>query len=132
MALPAPRPDGAALVTGASSGIGRELARQLAERGHPLVLVARRAEVLDQLAAELRERHGVRAEVVAADLAEPGAVERVLDRVAELGLEIDVLVNSAGFGVYEPYATAPLERLREQVALLVGAVVELDAESSRR
>src|SRR3954468_1664867 len=68
MALPAPRPDSTALVTGASSGIGADVARSLARRGHGVVLVARRTELLDELAAELRDEQGVRAETLACDL----------------------------------------------------------------
>ena len=85
-----------ALVTGASSGLGAEFARQLAALGYSLALVARRLDRLEQLAADLRDRHGVRAEALAADLTEPHAPVRIADRVAELGMTIDYLVNNAG------------------------------------
>lgn len=85
-----------ALVTGASAGLGVEFARQLAERDYDLVLVARRRDRLEQLAAELRDRSAVRVEVVTADLAETDAPELIADRVAELGLAVDYLVNNAG------------------------------------
>jgi short-subunit dehydrogenase len=98
MALPAPSSSTAALVTGASSGIGVDLARELAGRGHNVVLVARRADLMETLAAELREAHGVRAEVLAADLIDPEAVAALPERVAALDLDIDILINNAGYG----------------------------------
>ena len=85
-----------ALVTGASAGLGVEFARQLAEREYDLVLVARRRDRLEQLANELRERHAVRVDVIAADLADPGAPQAIAEGVDELGLGIDYLVNNAG------------------------------------
>ena len=85
-----------ALVTGASAGLGAEFARQLAARGHDIVAVARRRERLEQLAKELGEGHGVRVEVVAADLADIHAPRLIADRIAELGFDVDYLVNNAG------------------------------------
>ena len=85
-----------ALVTGASSGIGRVYAEHLARTGHDLVLVARREDRLQALAAELAEAHGVDAEVLAADLATPDGVDRVAARI-ETGEAIDMLINNAGF-----------------------------------
>ena len=87
---------GVALVTGASAGLGAEFARQLAARGHAIVAVARRRDRLEQLANELTDAHGVRVEVVAADLADVHAPRTIADRIAELGLDIDYLVNNAG------------------------------------
>lgn len=126
MALPAPSATTTALITGASSGIGREFARQLAAEGHGVTLVARRVERLEALAAELREAHGVRVEVVPADLGDQDACAAVVDEVRALGLEIDVLINNAGFGIYSAFATSDLEREFEQLAVLIGAVVQLD------
>ena len=80
MTLPAPAPDRTALVTGASSGIGVEIARDLARRGHGVTLVARREDRLQELADELAAAHGVRTEVVGADLAEPGSRAAVARR----------------------------------------------------
>lgn len=97
MAIPTPAPDRTCVVTGASSGIGEELARQLAARGHGVTLVARRRERLEALATELADRHDVRAEVVVADLSERDQRVSLVDQVAERGLIIDVLVNNAGF-----------------------------------
>lgn len=86
-----------ALITGASSGLGAEFARQLAARGAGLVLVARARAALDEVAAEIREAHGVDVEVLAADLLDADALETVEQRLAAGG--IDVLVNNAGFGL---------------------------------
>jgi short-subunit dehydrogenase len=86
------------LITGASSGIGAEFARQLAARGYDLVLVARRRERLEKLAAELAAAHGIHAEALAADLAADAELKRVEERIARNG-GIDLLVNNAGFGV---------------------------------
>ena len=85
-----------ALVTGASAGLGAEFARQLAARRHTIVAVARRRDRLEQLAEELRDGHDARVEVVAADLADIHAPRMIADKVAELGLDVDYLVNNAG------------------------------------
>lgn len=87
-----------ALITGASSGIGKELARLHAERGGDLVIVARSAEKLAELADELRTKHGASVLVVAKDLASPSGPREVFEAVRAAGIEIDLLVNNAGFG----------------------------------
>ena len=108
-----------ALVTGASSGLGAEFARQLAARGHDLVLVARREERLRELAAELPTK----AEVIGCDLAnEPGSLP---GRVEALGIEIDLLVNNAGFGTYGRFTEIPEGRDAEMIRLNCEAVVIL-------
>jgi uncharacterized protein len=114
-----------ALVTGASSGLGADFARVLAEHGCPLVLVARREDRLKQLAEEIASRHGVDVRVVAMSLSEPDAPQALHERLASEGLEIDVLVNNAGFGVFGECLSIPWEREREMLQLDVVAVVHL-------
>jgi short-subunit dehydrogenase len=84
------------MITGASAGIGRELARQLAAAGVDLVLVARREEILQALAAELREAHGVKTEFIQADMSDPDAPAALFDETLRRGLDIDYLINNAG------------------------------------
>jgi uncharacterized protein len=85
-----------ALVTGASSGIGEDFARLLAEKHHDVVLVARRTAPMEKLADELRSQHGVRVEVIGADLGDPATPAKLVNQLADLDIEIDVLVNNAG------------------------------------
>ena len=125
MTLPAPAPDRTALVTGASSGIGVEIARDLARRGHGVTLVARREDRLQELADELAAAHGVRTEVIGADLAEPGSRAAVVDEVAERGLTIEVLVNNAGLSTSGPVHRSDVEAELRMVRVDVEAVVEL-------
>jgi short-subunit dehydrogenase len=112
-------------VTGASSGIGVEIARALARRGHNLTLVARRRERLEQLAAELRHSYGVRVEVVACDIARPLAREQLRDELRRLGLTVGILVNNAGYGTGGRFHTLALEREVGMVRLNSEAVVAL-------
>jgi len=127
MALPNSSTDRAALVTGASSGIGEAIARELAARGHNVILVARRADALRALADELRSEHGVRAESVACDLTDPAARDRLAADVEGLGLEVSILVNNAGFGVYAPFCESDREREIAQVRINTEAVLHLTA-----
>jgi len=120
-----PSPRRTALVTGASSGIGEDLARLFAADRIDLVLVARGRERLEALAAELAAAHGIRALVVAEDLADPAGVARVLERVEREGLEIHDLVNCAGFGRFGPFARIPFEVEREMMQLNMVSLVEL-------
>src|ERR1039457_1486740 len=89
-----------ALITGASFGIGMELARIFAGEGYNLVLVARSADRLRQLASEFENAHATRSLILAADLTEPGAPAYVLDQTTRADIQVDVLVNNAGFGQY--------------------------------
>jgi short-subunit dehydrogenase len=127
MALPPPSPDSTALITGASAGIGVELARALAARGHGVTLVARRRERLDEVASDLAKRHGVRAEAIAVDLAEPAGRDRLAAELSELGLEVSVLCNNAGYGSGGPFVTLERERETQMVRLNCEAVVDLCA-----
>ena len=108
-----------ALVTGASAGIGEAFARAYAAKGFDLALVARRAERLQALADELKERHGVQVLVIPADLAVWEAHLPVLERVAKAGRQVEVLVNNAGFGVPQSFTGAPWERQRDFLMTLV-------------
>ncbi|HEU4393529.1 MAG TPA: SDR family oxidoreductase [Solirubrobacterales bacterium] len=125
--LPDPSPDFTALVTGASSGIGMEFARALGRRGHSLTLVARRQERLLALAAEISGEHGVHVDCLAADLSVAAERDGLHAQVLARGRGVQMLVNCAGFGIYEPFAASERERELEQVRLLVDAVVDLDA-----
>jgi hypothetical protein len=122
---PTPAREATALVTGASSGIGVEIARSLARRGHNVTLVARRKERLEQLAAELTGSYGVRAEVIACDIARPLARAQLRDELHRLGLTVDVLVNNAGYGTGGRFHTLALEREVGMVRLNSEAVVAL-------
>jgi short-subunit dehydrogenase len=125
VALPAPSEGSAALVTGASSGIGVELARALARRGHGLILVARREERLSELARELAEEHDIQAAATACDLADAQQRERLAAEVSEQGLEVELLVNNAGFGYAGDFVAARSGSQVEMVRLNVEAVVDL-------
>lgn len=114
-----------ALVTGASSGIGEAFAWLLAAQGTDLILVARSEAKMYRLSKELTEKHGIRADVIAADLCAPGAVQQVQEEVTRRGLSVDLLVNSAGFGSYGLFDTLPLEQESQEIALNVTALVEL-------
>jgi short-subunit dehydrogenase len=110
---------GVTVITGASAGLGVEFARQCRKRGEEIVLVARRRDRLEALAAELGSAH-----VVAVDLARPGGPAQMISEVAGLGLEIDILINNAGFGVTGRFDSAPSERLLEIIDLNVRALTE--------
>ena len=113
----------ATLITGASTGIGAEFARQFAARGDDLVLVARSVDKLDALAAQLRSTHPVEVTVIAMDLAEPDAASELFERTTRLGLAVDVLVNNAGAGTHADVADADPQRLEREVELNCRTVV---------
>jgi len=114
-----------AVVTGASSGLGSDFARELAARGANVVLVARRKERLEAVAAEVALEHGVETRVVPLSLSAPGAAEVLAERLADEGIAVDVLVNNAGFGLYGPEKDHPWEREQEMLQLDVVALVHL-------
>lgn len=123
MSLPKPSVDANVVITGASSGIGTEIARGLARRGYPLVLVARRRERLVELSDELREEYAVRVDVLPLDLSDGHARGEL---AAHIGRDpIAGLCNSAGFGTSGPFHTLPIEREREEVTLNALTLMEL-------
>jgi uncharacterized protein len=122
MGLPEPSETSIAIVTGASSGIGAELARGLARRGHNVGLVARRRDRLEELAGELGD---VRTEVLECDLGDAAGRDRLAQQIDTLGLTVDVLCNNAGFGTYDDFTTLDRERELAEVRTNVEAVVDL-------
>ena len=123
MSLPSPSPTTTAVVTGASSGIGADIARELAARGYGVTLVARRAGKLADLAAEIGDT--VRVEVIACDVADPAARAELFDEVARRGLTVDILVNNAGIGTIGRVADSPVDKEIAQVRVNVEAVIDL-------
>jgi hypothetical protein len=121
------RPYRSALVTGASGGIGECFAERLAAAGTDLVLVARRAALLEESSARLRDRYRVQAEVLTADLADPAAVAQVEQRLADPDRPVDLLVNNAGGGSRPPlpFADQGLDRTLGTISLNVAAPVRL-------
>jgi uncharacterized protein len=114
-----------ALITGASFGIGLELARIFAREGHNLVLVARSADRLRQLASDLEKAHGTRSLILAIDLTEPGAAAYLLDQTTRADIQVDVLVNNAGFGQFGFFAESDLEMCLQQIQLNVTTLTHL-------
>jgi NAD(P)-dependent dehydrogenase (short-subunit alcohol dehydrogenase family) len=113
-----------ALITGASSGIGLELARVFAKNRHDVVLVARRESKLRELAAEV-QGSGIRAHVIVSDLSAPGAVPALADRVRGLGVDVDNLVNNAGYGLYGPFLETSLDTELAMIQVNIVALTEL-------
>jgi len=122
---------GLAVVTGASAGLGRSFARELARRGHDLLLVARREDRLTALCDELRAQHGCSARALAADLSQPEGPSAVLAAIDE-GACPTLLVNNAGFGHSGRSLDAPTERAVDMLRLNVEAVTRLTLETARR
>jgi uncharacterized protein len=113
------------LVTGASSGIGLELAKCFAADKSNLVLVARNIAAMESLAAELRREHKIEVQVITADLTQPEAPQKVFDELEGRGIAVDVLVNNAGFGLHGSFVELPPERQLEIVQVNVSALVAL-------
>src|SRR5271167_3418706 len=112
------------LITGASSGIGYELAKLFARDHHNLVLVARNADKLAQVANEL-QAHGITVKTIALDLAAPPAPKFLFDQLQREGIAIDILINNAGFGAFGEFAQMPEEEIRGQIALNITALTTL-------
>jgi short-subunit dehydrogenase len=114
-----------ALITGASSGIGLDFARLFAEGGYDVVLVARTESKLKALADELSMKHGVRALAVAADLADPAAPGRLMERLKAEGVQVEVLVNNAGYAGYGAFAETDARMELDMIQLNIGALTAL-------
>ncbi|MUG94216.1 SDR family NAD(P)-dependent oxidoreductase [Scytonema sp. UIC 10036] len=114
-----------ALITGASGGIGKAFAEELAARNTHLVLVARSEEKLNQLAKYLQEKHNIQVDSIVADLTEAGSTDTVFNTVTEKGLTVDMLINNAGFGDYGDFAKRDRERHLKILQLNVLALVDL-------
>jgi short-subunit dehydrogenase len=128
MPLPSPSSGSTALVTGASSGIGADIARQLAERGHGVTLVARREDRLTELAEEIESKLHVRTDVIGCDLSDGSARQTLVAEVGARGLDVSVLVNNAGFGSAGPFQELDLDGELRMVRTNVEAVVHLCGE----
>ncbi|MEY4916735.1 MAG: hypothetical protein RL616_648 [Verrucomicrobiota bacterium] len=113
------------LITGASSGIGLELARCFAAEKSNLVLVARNRDALEKLASELRQQHGITIHVSIADLSKPESAQNLFNELKGRGLTVDVLVNNAGFGLHGEFTELPLARQLEIIHVNITALVEL-------
>lgn len=114
-----------ALITGASSGLGAEFARQLAAEGHQLVLVARRLDRLEALIAELQQKYPQRMEAISCDLAEVGATAILMDEIASRDLSVDVLINNAGYSPREHFSKQTKFVMQAQLQVMVNALTEL-------
>jgi short-subunit dehydrogenase len=119
------KPKHTALVTGASAGLGKEIATLAAKDGHDVVVVARSEAKLVELAGELEKAHGVKVHVISADLGARGAAKRVHEAVEELGVQVDFLVNNAGFGSNGAFLDLDLKREVEMIDVNITALVEL-------
>jgi len=114
-----------ALITGASSGIGAEFARRLSAHGMHLVLTARRKELLDKLADELHTRHGTKTEIIVGDLTDSAEPQRLCESIAAKGIQVELLVNNAGFGWVGTIDETEQSRMRDLVQLNVASMTEL-------
>ncbi|MFS0723116.1 SDR family NAD(P)-dependent oxidoreductase [Paenibacillus sp. 1P07SE] len=115
-----------ALVTGASAGIGKVYATELAAKGCHVILVARSKGKLDALASELTAAYGIRAFAIAQDLSKPEAVEALSEQIKHYGLQVNILINNAGFGTYGRFEDIPNEREQEEIALNIASLVAMN------
>lgn len=116
-----------ALITGASSGIGVDIAKGFAKRGADLILVARRTDKLEAVAASIAEATGVKVSCVTKDLSAPGATAELEAELNAKGVQVDVLVNNAGFGTNERLVKENRDRVAQEIRLNIGALVDLTA-----
>lgn len=130
VSLPEPDPSRTALVTGAAGGIGGAIARELAARGHGLVLVDLRKDRLTAFAGELAEEHEVRVDTIACDLADAPSRSRLAEQIAGMGLAVEILVNNAGFATGGPFHLSDPARELAEVRVLVETVVVLTSAFS--
>jgi uncharacterized protein len=114
-----------ALITGASGGLGATFAQELAARGMNTILVARSADKLQALATELTAKYQQRNDFITLDLVPAGAAVTLATKVAEMGLQVDLLVNNAGFATYGNFESIELQRDRDQVLLNIATLVDL-------
>jgi len=114
-----------ALITGASYGLGRVFARQLAARGFNTIVVARSKDQLQTLATELETQFGIQATPIALDLAESSAASNLMDRVNQLGFRVDLLLNNAGFGDYGAFAESDRQTILRMIQLNITTLVDL-------
>jgi len=114
-----------ALITGASSGIGKELATIHAEKGGNLILVARGQDKLNDLKAELEKKHGIQVNTIAKDLSETGAAKELFNEIESLDIQVDYLMNNAGFGLVGKFHELPWERQMQMINLNMVALTEL-------
>jgi hypothetical protein len=117
--------DRAVVITGASGGIGLAFAELFARDGWRPILVARSGDKLDAIADDFKHKHGISSAVIALDLAQAGAAQRLFDAVNALGVEVEALVNNAGFATYGPFADASIEDERQEIVLNVLTLTEL-------
>ncbi|MDB5391481.1 MAG: Short-chain dehydrogenase [Planctomycetaceae bacterium] len=114
-----------ALITGASSGIGAEFARRLASRGMHLILIARRKDLLEQLAVELHTAHGTKCEIIVSDLSDPAQPAAIAEEVARRQINVELLINNAGFGYVSEIETVDLPRVEEMIQVNITALTKL-------
>src|SRR5674476_1175299 len=113
------------LITGASSGIGLELAKEFAQHGHPVVLLARNTQRLEQIAQEIRTRFKVRTDVVGADLRQLNAPSQIVEELNQRNVTVDILVNSAGFGLLGPFGQLELQKQIDMLQVNISALAHL-------
>lgn len=114
-----------ALVTGASTGIGKAYSTELAAKGSHVIVVARSKDKLETLAKDLSSKYSIKAYALAADLSKPGAAQRLDEQIAELGLNVNILINNAGSGTHGRFEEISSERELEMINLNVGSLVDM-------